>query len=324
MAGAIGRIMDGEATPAQISALLIGLRMKGETVSEVIGAARAMRARAGRVAPVEGIVVDTCGTGGDGAATINVSTIAALVVAAWGVRVAKHGNRAVSSRAGSADLLEALGVDIAAPSLVVERCLREVGIGFFFAPAWHGATRHAAPVRREIGVRTIFNLLGPLTNPAGARHQLLGVYDKTLIEPLARALGGLGSVRAMVVHGAGNLDEFAPAGRTDVAELGADGAVRVYSLSPRDFGLDERDPAELKGGDAAHNAAVARAVLGGAPGAPRTAVLMTAAATLHVAGTASLSEASSLAARAIDEGRAHAILERLVAHSHAHDGSPRA
>ena len=195
MARAMGRIMDGEATSAQIGAFLIALRTKGETVDEVVGAARAMRARAQTLRVPEGVIVDTCGTGGDGRGTINVSTLAAMVVAAAVVKVAKHGNRALSSRAGSADLLEALGVDIAAPVEVVERCLEEVGIGFLFAPAFHGATRHAAGPRREIGGRTIFNLLGPLTNPAGARHQVIGLYSGALIEPIARALGQLGSIR---------------------------------------------------------------------------------------------------------------------------------
>ncbi len=312
MAAAVGRIMDGEATAGQIGAFLVGLRMKGETVAEVVGAARAMRARATPLAAPDGVVVDTCGTGGDGAGTINVSTVAALVVAACGVRVAKHGNRALSSRAGSADVLEALGVDVAAPPPTVARCLREAGIGFLFAPAFHGATRHAAPVRREIGVRTVFNLLGPLTNPAGARHQLVGVYAPELVEPVAHALGGLGAERALVVHGAGGLDEFAPAGETVVAEWRGDEVVR-YALKPRDFGLPDGDPAELAGGDAALNALRARAILDGEPGAARTCVVMTAAATLYVAGAAGLRDGARRAEQAIDSGAARAVLARLAA-----------
>jgi anthranilate phosphoribosyltransferase len=310
MAGAVGRIMDGEATAAQIGALLIALRMKGETVDELVGAATAMRARAHSLRVPAGVVVDTCGTGGDGRGTINVSTIAALVVAAAGVRVAKHGNRAQSSRAGSADVLEALGVDVAAPVEVVERCLEEVGIGFLFAPAFHGATRHAAAVRREIGVRTLFNLLGPLTNPAGARHQLIGVYDAALTEPMACALGRLGSEHALVVHGDG-LDEFSPDGATEVAEL-RDGAVSRYQLRPRDFGVDDEDPAGLAGGDAQENAAAVRAILGGARGAGRSVVVMSAAAALYAANHASLADGARLAERTIDDGAATALLARLV------------
>jgi anthranilate phosphoribosyltransferase len=274
MAAVVGRIMDGQATPAQIGAFLVALRAKGETVDEVVGAATAMRARAGKLRVPAGVVVDTCGTGGDGRSTINVSTIAALVVAAAGVRVAKHGNRAQSSRSGSADVLEALGVDVSAPLPVVERCLEEVGIGFLFAPAFHGATKHASGPRKEIGVRTVFNLLGPLTNPAGARHQLIGVYDVALVEPMARALGRLGSEHALVVHGEG-LDEFSPRGATEVAEL-RHGEVKRYKLVPRDFGLEEHDPDGLAGGDARENADKALAILDGAAGAGRSAVVMSA------------------------------------------------
>jgi anthranilate phosphoribosyltransferase len=310
MASAVGRIMDGEATAAQIGALLVALRMKGETVDEVVGAATAMRARATTLRVPAGVVVDTCGTGGDGRGTINVSTIAALVVAAAGVRVAKHGNRAQSSRSGSADVLEALGVDVAAPVEVVERCLEEVGIGFLFAPAFHGATRHAAPARKEIGVRTIFNLLGPLTNPAGARHQLIGVYDAGLVEPMAHALGRLGSEHALVVHGDG-LDEFSPNGVSDVAEWRS-GAVKRYQLRPRDFGLADEDPRGLDGGDAHANAAAARAILAGARGAGRSAVVMSAAGALYAAGASGLRDGARLAERAIDDGAAAALLERLV------------
>jgi anthranilate phosphoribosyltransferase len=309
MAATVGHIMDGEATPAQIGAFLVALRMKGEAVEEVVGAARAMRARALKLRVPAGVLVDTCGTGGDGRSTINVSTIAALVVAAAGVRVAKHGNRALSSRSGSADVLEALGVDVGAPVHAVERCLDEVGIGFLFAPAFHGATRHAAAARKEIGVRTLFNLLGPLTNPAGARHQLIGVYDGALVEPIARALGGLGSEHALVVHGDG-LDEFSPNGATEVAELRA-GEVKRYQLRPRDFGLADEDPAGLCGGDVACNAAAARAILGGARGAGRSVVVMSAAGALYAAGRSGLRDGARLAERLIDDGSAAAVLERL-------------
>jgi len=311
MAAAVGRIMDGEATPAQIGALLVALRMKGETVDEVVGAATAMRARAHKLRVPAGVVVDTCGTGGDGRGTINVSTIAALVVAAAGVRVAKHGNRAQSSRSGSADVLEALGVDVAAPVEAVERCLDEVGIGFLFAPAFHGATRHASAARKEIGVRTIFNLLGPLTNPAGARHQLIGVWDSSLVEPMAHALARLGSEHALVVHGDG-IDEFSPNGPTDVAELRG-GEVKRYQLVPRDFGLGDEDPRGLAGGDAQANAEAARAILGGARGAGRSTVVMSAAAALYAAGKSGLRDGARLAEETIDSGAATALLERLVA-----------
>src|SRR6185503_20140091 len=306
-----GRIMDGEATPAQIGGLLVALRMKGETPAEIAGAARAMRARAVPLrCPEPELAVDTCGTGGDGSGSINVSTIAAIVVAACGVRVAKHGNRALSSRAGSADVLEALGVATQAPVEVIERCLREVGIAFLFAPAFHAATRHAAAPRRELGTRTLFNLLGPLTNPAGVKNQVVGVFDGGWCEPLAHALGQLGARRAFVVHGEGGLDEVAVAGLTRVAEW-RDGAVRAYTVTPRDFGLEEEDAAELRGGDAGHNAGAVRAVLEGRTGAARAAAVMEAALALVAAGAAeALEQGARRAARAIDEGTA---LERLEA-----------
>ncbi|MSP60015.1 MAG: anthranilate phosphoribosyltransferase [Myxococcales bacterium] len=322
MAATVGRIMDGEATPGQIGALLVALRMKGETVGEVVGAARAMRARATPVhVPAEVVAegfVDTCGTGGDGAGTLNISTLAAFVVAACGVRVAKHGNSALSSRAGSADLLLALGVDIAAPVATALRCLRDVGFGFFFAPSFHGATRHAAPVRREIGVRTIFNLLGPLTNPAGPRHQLVGVYAADRIDLITSALAGLGAERALVVHGSdGGLDEFSPCGVTEVGELRGRDVVR-YTLRPRDFGVPEGELAGIAGGDAAYNALQARALLDGAAGAARSCVVMTAAAALYVAGANGFRDGARRAERAIDRGDARALLARLVIASHDH------
>jgi anthranilate phosphoribosyltransferase len=319
MAAAVGQMMDGGATPAQIGAFLVALRMKGETVDEVVGAASAMRARAQKLRVPAGVIVDTCGTGGDGRGTINISTIAAIVVAGAGVRVAKHGNRAQSSRSGSADVLEALGVDVAAPVETVERCLEEVGIGFLFAQAFHGATRHVAGVRKELGVRTIFNLLGPLTNPAGAQHQLIGVFDSAWVEPIARALGRLGSVHAMVVHGDGS-DEFATDGPTEVAEW-RNGEVKRYVLRPRDFGLSDEHRDGLLGGDAACNAAAARAILGGARGAGRNAVVMSAGAALYAAGKSGLRDGARLAEAVIDDGRAAAVLERLSECSRRREGA---
>jgi anthranilate phosphoribosyltransferase len=313
MAEATGLIMDGRATPAQIGALLAALRMKGETVSELKGAASAMRARALPFRAPEGVVVDTCGTGGDGRGTLNISTLAALVVAAAGVRVAKHGNRAQSSKAGSADLLEALGVDVSAEVPVVERCLDEVGIGFLFAPAFHQATRHASSPRREIGVRTLFNLLGPLTNPARVKHQVIGVYAPDRADLMARALSELGSERALVVHGQG-LDEFAPSGATQVVELNR-GAIHSYRLEPRDFGLEDSDAVELTGGDVAANADGARAILAGARGAGRNCVVMTAAAALYVAGANNFLDGARRAEQLIDDGSAKRLLERWVAAS---------
>ncbi len=313
IAEAFGRIMDGEATPAQIGALLVALRMKGETPEEIAGAARAMRARAVPVrCPEPERAVDTCGTGGDASGSVNVSTIAAIVTAGAGVRVAKHGNRALSSRSGSADVLEALGVNVTGGAATAERCLAQVGIAFLFAPAFHAATRHAAAPRRELGTRTIFNLLGPLTNPAGVANQVVGVYDGAWCEPLATALGRLGSRRAFVVHGEGGLDEVAVRGQTLVAEW--DGAhVRVRHLCPADFRLEEEDPAGLRGGDAQENAAVVRAVLDGRPGAPRAAAIMEAALALVAVGDApDIVAGARRAAEAIDVGAARTTLERWV------------
>lgn len=313
---AFDEIMRGEATPAQIGGLLVGLRMKGVTPEEIAGAARAMRARAVPFqCPDPERSVDTCGTGGDGSGSVNVSTLAAIVAAAAGVPVAKHGNRALSSRSGSADVLEHLGVVIDAPAAVAERCLREVNIAFLFAPAFHGATRHAAGPRKELGVRTIFNLLGPLTNPAGVRNQVVGVFDGAWCVPVARALGHLGARRAFVVHGHGGLDEIAVRGPTRVAEWDeAAGAVIEREVSPADFGLPEADPAGLAGGDVAHNAAVLRRVLDGEPGAVRHAALMEAAVALVVSGLAGdLREGAERAAAAVDSGAAQGTLARWIA-----------
>lgn len=263
MAEVIGQIMDGEATPAQIGGFLIALRAKGETVDEIVGAASAMRSRAVPLAcPRLEHSIDTCGTGGDGAGTVNVSTLAAILIAACGGIVAKHGNRALSSRCGSADVLEDLGITIDADPAVVTRCIEHAGIGFAYAPRFHAATRHVAGPRKELGTRTVFNLLGPLTNPAAVRHQVVGVYDPRWCEPVAAALGALGARRAAVVHGAGGLDEIAVRGATHVA-IWIDSVVEVITLTPKHFGCDEVDPAGLLGGDAAFNANVLRKVLAG-------------------------------------------------------------
>ena len=313
MAAVVGQIMDGMASPAQVGALLTALRMKGETVDEAVGAAEAMRQRMLRVETDYPVLLDNCGTGGDGSGSINVSTLAAVVLAACGVRVAKHGNRALSSRSGSHDVLEALGLDPAPNPELARKCLDEIGICFMFAPAYHAATKNVAGPRREVGFRTLFNLLGPMTNPAGARYHVNGVFAADRCEFLARAHGQLGSVRAMVVHGAGGLDEFAPAGSTLVAELDQ-GHVQSYQVTPADFGLAEENPEGLKGGEPAVNAARFLATLGGEKGASRTASLMTAAAGLVVVGkAASLREGAALAAEALDRGRALAVLERLKA-----------
>ncbi len=263
MAEVIGTIMDGQATPAQIGGFLIALRAKGESIEELVGAASAMRTRAVPLeCPRREHSIDTCGTGGDGVGTVNVSTLAALLLAACGGIVAKHGNRALSSKCGSADVLEALGITADAEPAVVTRCIEHAGIGFAFAPRFHAATRHAAGPRRELGTRTIFNLLGPLTNPAAVRHQVVGVYDRHWCEPVAAALGALGVRRAAVVHGEGGIDEIAVRGETHVA-IFDDGVVLSRALTPRMFGASEVDPAGLAGGDAPFNAAVLRAVIAG-------------------------------------------------------------
>ena len=311
-AAAMGEIMEGRAQPAQIAGLLIALAMKGERPGEVVGLARTMRARATPLSRKYEDVFDTCGTGGDRAHTFNVSTVAALVVSACGVRVAKHGNRSVSSRCGSADLFEALGVNITAPPATVEQCLTEANIAFFFAPTFHPSMRHAAPTRKELGVRTAFNLLGPLTNPAGASRQLVGVPRPELTELVAKSLAQLGSKRAWVVHGADGLDEISTTGYTKVSEC-RDGAVNTFYLHPADAGLPKAQPEALRGADAAENARIARDVLAGRPGAPRDIVLLNAGASLLiVGGAADLKDGIRQAQAAIDDGRASAVLGRLV------------
>jgi anthranilate phosphoribosyltransferase len=315
--GAMEEIMEGRAQPAQIAGLLIALAMKGERPSEIVGLARTMRARVTRLSRAHAPVFDTCGTGGDRAHTFNVSTVAALVLAACGVRVAKHGNRSVSSRCGSADLFEALGVHVAAEPPVVERCLDEAGIAFFFAPTFHPSMRHAASTRRDLGVRTAFNLLGPLTNPAGAARQLVGVPRPELTELIARSLALLGSDRAWVVHGADGLDEISTTGYTKVSEC-RHGAVNTFYVHPADYGVPKAAPADLKGGDAADNAAIARAILAGRPGAPRDIVILNAAASLLIAGAVTtIADGIRRAGAALDSGAAAGVLEKLVAVSNA-------
>jgi anthranilate phosphoribosyltransferase len=314
-AAAMALIMAGQAAPAQIGGLLIGLAMKGERPAELVGFARTMREHALPVARRPGAIFDTCGTGGDRSGTFNISTAAAIVVAACGVRLAKHGNRSVSSRCGSADVLEALGVDVAAPPAVVERCLDRVGMAFLFAPTFHPAMKHAGPSRRDLGVPTAFNLLGPLTNPAGPLRQIVGVPRPELTELLARALLGLGAERAWVVHGADGLDELSTTGYTKVSEC-RDGTVQTFYVHPAEFGLGKAAPADLQGGDAAANAAIIRRVLAGERGAARDVVLLNAGAALFVAGqAATVPDGIVLAAGAVDDGRASATLAALVEHS---------
>lgn len=314
MAQAVGQIMDGEGTPALIAALLVALRMKGETVDEIVGAAQAMRARMTPVAFTCDTLIDTCGTGGDGSRSVNISTLASFIVAACGVVVAKHGNRAQSSRSGSHDVIESLGINPAPAPDDAARCLREAKLAFLFAPTHHAATRHVAAVRKELGVRTLFNMLGPLTNPCGARFHVNGIFHKDRCQLLAQAHGALGSRRALVVHGAGGLDEIAPSGKTHVAEL-KDGAVSVYEIGPEDFGLPATDPAGLLGGEPAFNAKVMTEVLAGeGPPAVRNAALMAAAAALYVVGEApDLRSATVAAQTALDSGAARRVLELLRA-----------
>ncbi len=304
-------IMSGEATPAQIGAFLMALRVRGETVDEISAAATIMRAKATRLQAPDG-AVDTCGTGGDARGTFNISTGAALVVAGAGVPVAKHGNKAMSSKSGSADVLASLGVNLDADTAHVEAAMREAGIGFLMAPRHHSAMRHVGPVRTELGTRTIFNLLGPLSNPAGAKRQLMGVFAREWVEPLAIVLGRLGAVHAMVVHGADGLDELTTTGVSHVAEF-KDGKVTTYDVTPEDAGLPRAHMDDLAGGEAEQNAQVIRDMLDGKPGAYRDIVCLNAAAALIVGGRATtLMEGAKLAAQAIDSGAAKAVLANLV------------
>jgi anthranilate phosphoribosyltransferase len=304
-------IMSGAATDAQIGALLMGLRLRGETVDEITGAARAMRARALKTRAPEG-AIDTSGTGGDAKGTHNISTCAAFVVAGAGVPVAKHGNRSISSRSGSADVLTALGVNIECGPEAITRCIEGCGLGFMFGPTHHAAMRHVAKARNELGVRTIFNLLGPLANPANAPYQLVGVFAEQWVEPIAQVLGRLGVKRAWVVHGSDGLDELTTTGISHVAVLDG-GKVSSFKLSPKNAGLPQAKPEDLTGGDAAENAAHIRALLGGNQGPFRDIVLLNAGAALLVAGKVkTLREGVALAAESIDSGRAKGVLEALV------------
>jgi anthranilate phosphoribosyltransferase len=318
-AAAMTEVMEGRAATAHIAGLLVGLAMKGERPVEIVGLARAMRAHAVQVSRRYESLLDCCGTGGDRSGTFNISSCAALVVAACGVRVAKHGNRAASSKSGGADVYEALGVRITASPAVVERCLADAGIGFFFAPTFHPSMRHAAPVRRELGIRTAFNLLGPLTNPAGATHQLVGVPRPEFTELLARSLLLLGTKRAWVVHGADGIDELTTSGYTKISEC-RDGAVNTFYLHPADVGLPKAPSGALAGGDAHENARIIEGVLSGVRGPARDVVLLNAGAALFVAGAAASVENGILrASRAIDRGQAKRRLEALVSISTAEE-----
>jgi anthranilate phosphoribosyltransferase len=315
--GAMNTIMSGDATQAQIAGFLVALRAKGETADEIAGCAEAMREHVLAVKPKRKDLVDIVGTGGDGANTYNISTAAALVAAGAGAGIAKHGNRAASSATGAADVLEALGFRLDLEPEQIERSIDELGFGFLFAQAHHPAMKHAAPVRRELATRTVFNVLGPLTNPAGARALVLGVYSPELARTLAAALVQLGVTRAYVVHGAGGIDELSPCGPNLVCEV-AGGNVREYELDPRDLGIERCDASELQGGDPATNAAALRAVLAGADGGHRSAVILNAAGGIAAAGHAeNLREGIELARDAVDSGAAAARLDELVAFSQA-------
>src|SRR6059036_1651112 len=323
-AAAMDAIMSGAATHAQIAAFLTALRMKGETVEELIGFAQVMRQKAvhvrtrgEEVAALTGtdreMLIDTCGTGGDAAGTFNVSTATAFVVAGAGLRVAKHGNRSVSSLCGSADVVETLGVNLDLSPEKVARCVDEVGIGFLYAPLLHTAMKHVMAARREMGIRTVFNMLGPLTNPAGANAQVIGVYAAALTEPLARVLAELGTHRAFVVHGAAGLDEISNTGESRVSEV-REGVVRSFTVRPDDFGVARAPIGDLRGGDREQNAEIIRAILAGEPGPRRDIVLMNAAAALLVGGLANdLKEGVAVAAQSIDSRAARGKLDALVA-----------
>jgi anthranilate phosphoribosyltransferase len=318
-AAAMAEILSGEATPAQVAGFIVGLRMKGETIEEMAGLLSAMQ-DASEYVPLTDLdgVIDTCGTGGDRSHSINVSTIAAFVVAGAGAKVCKHGNRAASSACGSADVLEALGVAIELGPAAVARCVEKAGIGFCYAPRFHPAMRHAGPTRRELGVPTVFNFLGPLANPARVRRQVLGVSDARMAEKMAGVLKARGSERALVVFGHDGLDELTTTTTSTVVELCEDGELRRYELDPAAHGISRADPSALRGGDAPANVAATRAVLGGEPGAQRDIVVLNAAAGLMAAGVASdLAEGLSAAAAAIDDGRAARALDQLIEVSNA-------
>lgn len=310
--GAMSFIMEGNATQAQIGSFITALRMKGETIEEITGCARVLREKADVIKPQAGYYIDTCGTGGDGTNSFNISTASAFVAAAGGVHVAKHGNRSVSSRSGSADVLEALGVKIALEPEQVRQCVDNVGIGFIFAQAFHKSMKHAAGPRRELGIRTVFNIIGPLSNPANAKGQLMGVFDEDLTEPLANVLKNLDVERGLVVHGLDGMDEITTICGTKVSEL-KDGKVKNYEISPEKFGIERVAKEELKGGDSSENAEIIKAVFRGMIGAKRDVVLMNSAAALYVGKAAeSLGEGIEKAKRLIDSGSAMGKLEELI------------
>jgi anthranilate phosphoribosyltransferase len=314
MLAVMRQVMSGELTPVQIASLLVGLRMKGETVDEIAAAAEVMRELSSKVSVKDGVhLIDTCGTGGDGIQTFNVSTVCAFVAAAAGARVAKHGGRSVSSTCGSADVLEALGVNVNLTPAQVAKCVDEIGIGFMFAPNYHSAMKYAAPVRRELGVRTLFNLLGPLTNPAGAKRQVMGVFHRDLTGLLARVLQRLDSEHVLVVHGADGMDEISFSGDTYVAEL-KDGQVQEYVLNPQQFGLPLHDVRSIRVQNAEQSEQLLLAVLGGETGPARDIVLLNAGAAIYVAGLVENLEAGiACASRMIDSGDAKNKLQRLIA-----------
>jgi anthranilate phosphoribosyltransferase len=310
---AMNTIMGGEATPAQIGGFLVALRLKGETADEIAGCAEAMRAHVLAVRPKREDLVDTAGTGGDGGRTLNISTAAALVAAAAGAGVAKHGNRAVSSKSGSADVLEALGFELELPPERIAESIDTLGFGFLFAPTHHPAMKHAAPVRKELAARTVFNVLGPLTNPAGARAQVVGVYSPDLVKTLADVLAALGARRAFVVHGAGGIDELSPAGPNLVCEV-VDGGVREREIDPLELGIERCAPEELRGGSPEENAAAIREVFAGGDGGRRDAILLNAAGVIAAGGHAEdLREGLELAREAVESGAAAQRLEALIA-----------
>ena len=311
--GTLREIMSGEATPAQIASFITALRIRGESAAVIAGSARAMREHFTAVTAPQGVVVDTCGTGGDASHTFNISTATAFVVAGAGVTVAKHGNRSVSSKCGSADVLESLGVNLGVTPERMEKCLREIGIAFLFAPSLHPAMKHAIGPRREIGIRTIFNILGPLSNPAGARYGVLGVYHAGLVPTIAQAASALGVEHLFVVHGSDGLDEITTTASTHVAEVRRD-KVQLFELTPSEVGLSTSRKEDLAGGDAAHNAGIIRSILGGEMGPRRDIVLINAAAAIVAGQKASdLKEGVAVASKSIDSGNAMKKLDQLIA-----------
>jgi len=317
MISVMSQIMEGAVGESQLAAFLTALRMKGESVGEIVGSARVMRQKAETLNVSSENIVDTCGTGGDGGNTFNISTASAFVVAGAGITVAKHGNRAVSSRSGSADVLKCLGVNIEADKAVVKKCVERVGMGFLFAPLMHGAMKHAAGVRKQLGFRTIFNLLGPLTNPAHAHAQVIGVFDRKWVSPIAHVLKDLACRHAFVVHGGDGLDEISLMDRTHVAEL-LKGDVREYTIGPEEFGLERCSPEQVKGGSPEENAEIIKAVLEGDDGPKRDIVLLNASAAIRVGGKAgSLNEGLEIARESINSGAAREKLQELCNVSHS-------